>query len=108
MTESVNYLEQLRRVLEPDGKVLLAHLLYENAADRPRAFELAIRASQQRMLFTESFSLLLDLLRRWPTASDSEARQKAQAIGNLATDSPYIDWESICLSNTIEEEEEEA
>lgn len=86
----------------PDGKVMLANLLYENESTRPRAFELAMQASKQRMLYTESYSLLLDLLRRWPRNSEHEAIHKA--INALASRAPYIDWESICLSDFVGEE----
>ena len=87
----------------PDSKVLMAKLLYDDDIDRNRAFELAIQASSQRMLYSESFSILLDLLRRWPKASDDIARR--QAIDRLACQTSYIDWESICLSQVNLEEE---
>lgn len=83
----------------PDGKVMLATLLYNDASSRDRALELAIRASSQRMLFAESYSLLLDLLRRWPGDLDREERRRATS--KLALLAPYIDWESICLNQAV-------
>ena len=84
----------------PDGKVLLAILLSEDESARSQALELALRASTQRMLYAESYSLLLDLLRRWSGESGMEGRQSA--IQSLALLAPYVDWESICLSNVVE------
>lgn len=86
----------------PDGKVLLAILLSEKESSRDQALELALKASSQRMLFVESYSLLLDLLRRWSSEMGYDVRQGA--IRELAMLAPYIDWESICLSNTEVEE----
>ena len=64
---------------------------------------LAIQAGAQRMLYTESYSLLLDLLRRWPDKTDHEARY--QAMDRLASTASQIDWDSICLSEVIGKEE---
>jgi len=80
----------------PDGKVLLATLLYDDSSTQDAAMELALAASQQRMLFSENFSLLLDLLRRFP--SESYRSERTEAIESLATMNPFVDWESICLS----------
>lgn len=87
----------------PDGKVMLAILWHTDQSRMDQALDLALQASAQRMLYTESYSLLLDLLRRWPRESDHEARQ--QAIGELASRAPDVDWESICLSQVLQEEE---
>jgi hypothetical protein len=99
-----SWLENLARDFDwlPDGKVLLAKLLYDSESTRERAWDLAIRASSQRILYSESYSLLLDLLRRWPRAYDEEARR--QAVDRLADQASCIDWESICFSQTILEE----
>lgn len=102
-----SWVENLARDFDwlPDGKVLLATLLYDDGVDRDRALELAITASSQRMLYTESYSLLLDLLRRWPCDTDQQAMPIRHAIKSLVLLAPYIDWESICLNNVIEGEE---
>jgi hypothetical protein len=80
----------------PDGKVMLATMLYDDPATQDEAMELAFAASKQRMLFSENLSLLLDLLRRFP--GKTYRSERTEAIKSLATMSPYIDWESICLS----------
>jgi hypothetical protein len=100
-----SWMENLVRDFDwlPDGKVMLAKLLYDADTDRDRALELAIRASSQRMLYSESYSILLDMLRRWPRAVDEMARK--EAVDRLASRASYIDWESICLSQ-IEPENE--
>jgi len=97
-----SWVENLARDFDwlPDGKVMLAILLQNDESRIDQALELALGASAQRMLYSESYSLLLDLLRRWPRESDYEVRQ--QAISKLASLAPYIDWESICLSHVVE------
>lgn len=83
----------------PDGKILLASLLVKRQEDRDRAWQLLQEASEQRILYTESYSILLGLLRRWPREDESVARQ--EIIAELAWHSPYIDWDSICLSRVV-------
>ena len=92
------WVENLARDFDwlPDGKVLLATLLCEDPSTQDAAMELALAASQQRMLFSENLSLLLDLLRRFP--SESYRSERTEAIESLATMNPFVDWESICLS----------
>jgi hypothetical protein len=80
----------------PDGSILLAMLLVETRAEMGRAQELMMAASEQRPLYTESYSILLDLLRRWPGGSKSAAHQAA--LEALAVHSPYVDWDSLCFS----------
>lgn len=87
----------------PDGKVLLADLLFHDEARQGRALECALQASGQRMLFTESHSLLLDLLRRWPRHADREPRD--EAMRRVVSISPYIDWETICLTHSLREDD---
>jgi hypothetical protein len=101
----MSWLENLARDFDwlPDGKVILAKLLYDNDTDMGRALDLAIRASSQRMLYSESYSLLLDLLRRWPEATDDMARR--QAVDRLASQASNMNWGSICLSQIILEDE---
>jgi len=84
-----------------DGKVLLASLLAKEDDERGRALELAMEASQQRLLFSESFSLLLDLLRRWSKGEERDRRH--QAIKGMLSRIPDIDWESICLNHEAED-----
>jgi len=84
----------------PDGKVLLAALLVDRRASLDRAFALALETAGQRMLYSESYSILLDLLRRWP--GEAHRTERATAIAGLAAHSPYIDWNSSCLSLGVE------
>jgi len=79
-----------------DAKILLATLLVARRADLDRARCLALEAASQRVLYTESYALLLDLLRRWPR--DTAYRPIPAAIGDLARSSPYVDWNSSCFS----------
>ena len=80
----------------PDGKVLLAHLRYQRESTSDVVLGLALEASQRRMLYAESYSLLLDLLRHWPR--ETPGVDRPEAIRRLADTAPYIDWESVCLS----------
>lgn len=81
----------------PDGKVLLACLLAHEQAGREQALALAVAASGQRLLYTDAFTILLDLLRRWPAPAPD--LRVEQAIARLAAISPHVDWQSICLSH---------
>lgn len=96
-----SWVENLARdfVWLPDGKVLLAQLMVERESASERALALALEASQQRMLYTECHSLLLDLLRRWPRDEARDARQ--EAIRRLTDYTPDVDWESICLCHAL-------
>jgi len=85
----------------PDGKILLATLLVERRVDLDRARLLALEAAKQRILYAESYSLLLDLLRRWPR--DTACQEILAAIGDLARWSPYVDWNSSCFSLYLED-----
>ena len=100
--ERVAWVENLARDFAwmPDGKVLLASVLVEKRETLDVARQLALEASAQRMLYTDSYSILLDLLRRWPTKHESETHR--DAVTKLAARSPYIDWNSMCLSETSE------
>jgi hypothetical protein len=94
-----SWIENLARDFDwiADGKVLLSSLLAKEGNEMGRALELAIEASRQRLLFSESFSLLLDLLRRWSKGEERDRRN--QAIEEMFARTPNIDWESICLNH---------
>ncbi|HCL4007343.1 hypothetical protein [Pseudomonas aeruginosa] len=82
----------------PDAKIILA--LYLARTDHSEyALKLACEASKQRILLTESFSLLLDLLRYWPDATHNE--QRNEALARLARIAPLVVWESMYLTTTI-------
>jgi hypothetical protein len=103
LSEKLSWLENLVRDFAwiPDAKILLAATLIQQAklteSERDRAFQLALEASEQRILYTESFSLVLDLLRRWPD-QEHEPTLRKQAISRLAYQSAMIDWDSICMN----------
>nr|WP_314481880.1 hypothetical protein [uncultured Pseudomonas sp.] len=79
----------------PDSKIILAlYLVRINQSED--ALKLACAASKQRILLTENFSLLLDLLRYWPDASHNE--QRNAALTRLAQIAPFVRWESMYLT----------
>ncbi len=86
-----------------DGKVLLALLMSREEAQQSEALSLALRASDRPMMFTESYSLLLDLLRRWPWPGRQDERQ--QALESLAMMTPYTNWDSIMFYQMNPDEE---
>jgi len=49
------------------------------------------------MLYAESYSLLLEMLRRAPQRNDAADK----AVATLAANAPYVDWESVCLSEWL-------
>ena len=81
----------------PDGKVLLAELLSRDRETPQRAFELLSAASEQRMMFTECYSLMLKVLRTWPF--DDYRRDCAEILKQLGSRNVYVDWGSITFSN---------
>lgn len=97
------WLENLARGFSwlPDAKVLLALAILQAGGDSARALDLAIHASRTTLLYTEVFSLLLDMLRRWP--DDLRSDERIAALGDLGELSPFLDWNSICLSRVVEE-----
>lgn len=86
----------------PDGKILLASQLVRLPGQREKALQLACQASEQRILFTETFSLLLDLLRYWPEEIESKAR--SEALSRLSNRAPFVDWRSTYLCDRLLEE----
>lgn len=94
-----DWLENLARDFAwlPDGKVLLALVLMEDEGTEDRCIELLEKACQQRMLFTESYSLLLKLLRTWPF--ERHADRCRVLLRSLARVTPYVDWSSITFSH---------
>ncbi|MDH5304584.1 MAG: hypothetical protein OEW64_10885 [Gammaproteobacteria bacterium] len=80
----------------PDGKILVASINFARRSNMDEVRDLVIAASGQRPLFTESYSMLLDLLRRWPRDTDGDWRRGA--LKEVSSHSPYVDWDSICFS----------
>lgn len=107
LEEKLSWLNNLARDFSwiPDTKILLASEMVRGAeatpGSRKKAFRLAMQASEQRILFSECHSILLDLLRRSFKGIDDEARRSA--VKKLGMQSLYIDWDSICLSHKLQE-----
>ncbi len=98
-----SWLENLCRDFSwlPDGKILLAAMLMDLRDDVDRARALVSEASAQRVLFTESYSILLGLLRRWP--NESERGSWTNDIARLADRSPDTDRDALCLTQRLPE-----
>ncbi|WP_152032291.1 hypothetical protein [Pseudomonas silesiensis] len=79
----------------PDGKILLACLMSDEYPDS--SMKLALAASEQTILYRDTFSMLINFLRQWP---DKESLQRNTALEYLGRISPYINWRStyLCLS----------
>lgn len=91
----VAWLENLARDFPwiPDGDVLLASMLVQEHRELDRALQLAVSAAQRRMLLSESYSILLDMLRRWP---DRAAIAPHRAIvEDVARRGAYVAWGSL-------------
>jgi hypothetical protein len=82
----------------PDGKVLLAQLRVAHGTAGPDDLRALIEASGQRLLYAETASLLVDLLRRWPTDTRGGGARVAHALERVASEAPYIDRGGICLA----------
>lgn len=101
------WLENLARDFSwiPDAKILLAAELLRSSEPsvekQQRAFELALQASEQRVLYTECYSILLELFRRSLRQLDEhKSMQIAEKLGLGWID---MDWDSICVSSKNEE-----
>ncbi|MGY2796128.1 hypothetical protein ACVWV0_000304 [Ewingella americana] len=80
-----------------DAKITLALYLARNGF-LEESLAYACEASKQRILLTENFSLLLDLIRYWPESAHNEQRNEALAC--LARIAPHVIWESMYLTTT--------
>jgi hypothetical protein len=100
LDKRIAWLENLAHDFDwlPDGKILLAAQLSVQR-DTSRAFELFNRAAKQRPMFTASFGILLEALRRWPQDSEHRvnASQLAENLGRIAAD---VDWTAFTLTTT--------
>lgn len=78
----------------PDGRILKAALLSAKADDaaRDEAVELLLSCVDTRVLFTDSYSLLLELLRRHQ-AKPSHATRCGEALEHLAAVWPQVEWD---------------
>ena len=107
LEQRLSWLENLARDFSwiPDAKILLASEMVRGIEatedSRKKAFRLTMQASEQRILFTECHSILLDLLRRSFKGRDEDARRSA--VKKLGIQSLYIDGDSVCLSHKLQE-----
>ncbi|KFE57423.1 hypothetical protein [Pseudomonas syringae] len=78
----------------PDGKIFLALILAESENDERSAIELIKIAAHQKILYSDSFSVLLSLIRTLPVE-----KSQFESIFNMAT---LIDWRSryLCYSES--------
>ncbi|WP_152533900.1 hypothetical protein [Pseudomonas syringae] len=80
----------------PDGRILLACLISDELPKR--SIELAIEASEQTILYRDTFSILLNFLRQWP---DKKLSSRNSALRYLGGISPYVNWDSTYLSYAL-------
>lgn len=104
LNEKIDLLYSLVRRFSwlPDGKILLASQLVRFPGQRDEALKLACQASEQRILFTETFSVLIDLLRYWP--DDSNGKVRKEALSRLSKIAPFVDWSSTYLCDSLPED----
>lgn len=81
----------------PDGKILLAALWAQRKEDSRRALRLAREACDQTPLFTESFSLLLHLMRQWADKK-SPSRASVEGLSLLTPKASRVDWNSFMFT----------
>jgi hypothetical protein len=95
------WLENLARDFAwiPDGNVLLASLLVQDHQQLERALKLALDASSKLLLHAETYSILLDMLRRWPDPGMTAPHRAT--IDSLARQGAYVAWGSLFLCNAI-------
>lgn len=102
LAERRAWLENLARDFAwlPDGKILLVSELVASREEEEMelARDLAFAASEQRILFTEAFSILVGLLRRWPNLDGRAELQ--EPLLNLVGRCADTDWSSIFLAQT--------
>ncbi len=105
LEKRLSWLENLARDFAwmPDAKVLLALTLAKNKQTQERVEQLVLSASQKPMMFTESYSLLLNLLRRWPWKNESPSR--TAGLEALTKTAPYTEWEAITWTHWLPEED---
>ena len=91
------WLNNLQRDFDwlPDGKILLAALV--SRSDAELAVDLLVRASVQRPLFTESFSILFGALREW--RGKLRAKDISAALHRVTALAKRIDWSAFTVTD---------
>ena len=102
------WLRNLARSFEwlPDGKILLAQILMdrldlESGRNREKKSELKKlleQASKQRVLFTECFSMMHNLVRLWPWEGLHEKRWRKKILHRLAPIAASLDWRATFVT----------
>ena len=88
----------------PDGRLLLAALLAHDsdAGERQRGLQLLLEVAGVRLVFSDGFALLLELLRRWPD-EDAGKEQRHEALTRLGSMAVSTDWTAVTLTLYDEE-----
>jgi hypothetical protein len=83
-----------------DARILQAGLAARgvDAAQRERGLAVLLACTNERTLFTESHSLRLHLLRRWP--GDARSDERDAALSALADGHPNVDWSALTLTTS--------
>ncbi len=82
-----------------DGKVLQAIIMLEHQDDPKKIFSLLSEASKKRMMFTEAYSLFINILRHW---SWSEYKDECNEILNsLARTTSSLKWDSVFMCEIL-------
>lgn len=80
----------------PDGQILKASLDRDRGGTaQASALETVLRVAGRRCMYADAFSLLLQLLRRWPGGARVDERRAA--LRKLATSTSEVDWGQIAL-----------
>ena len=83
-----------------DARILQAGLAARSgdAQHRENGLRTLLACVHERALFTESHSLLLNLLRRWPDDAEPESREAA--LRTLADRYANVDWSALTLTTS--------
>lgn len=83
-----------------DARILQAGLAARSSdtAQRARGLELLLDGTTERALFTESHSLRLHLLRRWP--DEARSAERDAALDASADRYPNVDWSALTLTTS--------
>jgi hypothetical protein len=83
-----------------DARILQAGLAARSsdAVQRERGLDSLLACTNERALFTESHSLRLHLLRRWP--GNTRSAERDAALSALADRYPNIDWSALTLTTS--------
>lgn len=83
-----------------DARILQAGLAARSgdAVQREHGLDVLLACTNERALFTESHSLRLHLLRRWP--SDARSDERDAALSVLADRYPNVEWSALTLTTS--------